>query len=167
MKGLNRKVYEFFWGRDRDAATRRDLDEGIALNMGWLLGMSIVGWLVITVAQRFDAQWAREAWLAQLVFIFVIILPLLNPQTRRILYVRRKPRAGDYPAYMAEVRKRILRGTPVVAVMAGLAMSMSDGWVFWLTKVLITTALFVGIFYLVEYVGAQQVLAKDGEHNRE
>lgn len=170
MKRFNQKVYRFFWGVERGEraeATQRDLNEGIAINMGWLVGLSIVGWLVITVAQRFDAQWAREAWLAQLVFILVIVLPLLNPQTRRILYVRRKPCAEDYPAYMAEVRKRILRGTPFFAVMAGLAMSMSDGWLFWLTRVLITTVLFACAAYLIEYMRAQQALAKEGKNNKE
>ncbi|MDO5090427.1 MAG: hypothetical protein Q4D61_02670 [Cardiobacteriaceae bacterium] len=169
MKGLNGKVYEYFWGRDRDEAARRDLNEGIAVNMGWLVGLSIIGFCVIVVADRFGAQWAGEAWLAQLVFVLIIVLPLLNPQTRRSLFVRRKLRAEDYPAHMAKVRKRVLVSGVFFAAMMALLMSdvWQSGWVIGLCKLLIIGMIFAGLSYLHERIEARRAVARAEEGKEE
>lgn len=171
MKDFNRRMYAFFWERrlDLDDKARRDLNEGIAVNMGWLTWLSLIGLFVIVVADRFGAQWVEKAWALALMFVLIIVSPVLNPKTRRNLYVRRKLRAEDYPAHMAKARKRMLRSGVFFAAMMALLMPdiWQSGWVIGVCKLLIIGVFFGGVLYLHERFEARRAVARAEEEKEE
>ena len=167
MDGFHKRFYRFNWGRKPDGSPRgedelRELNGELAVSLGVLCWISLFGLFTLVVLQRFGVQWAEESWLAQCVFMLVIVSPLLSRKVRRFSFAPLTLDAGGYEQHMAQYKKGIWRGAPVFFALSLLLMPFDwqQGWLKVLVKAAIATVFFMALFYWHVRIEARRALAR-------
>lgn len=167
MDSWHKRFYLRSWARHWDGSIRaeseqRVLNEGLAACYGVLMWVAVIGLFLLLLLQRFEVQWAQQAWLAQVVFAVVLVLPLAYAPTRRLLWRPLVLKPEEYGRYMRVQRKITWRGLLICPLLGMVIFPdlWQDGWAKGLVQIGVFTAISVAINYWMAGRIARRALAR-------